>query len=79
MPRVSAEADSVSAMRMTRSAMGTVRISRYDGSARSFFKGSLAGTFLNLGLKLFEVDARACQRGNVLGRFGQQLNAGSWV
>ena len=36
MPRVSAEADSVSAMRMTRSAMGTVRISRYDGSARSF-------------------------------------------
>ena len=39
MPRVSAEADSVSAMRMTRSAMGTVRISRYDGSARSFCHG----------------------------------------
>lgn len=28
MPRVSAEAESVSAMRMTRSAMGTVKISR---------------------------------------------------
>ena len=36
MPRVSADADSVSAMRITRSAMGTVRISRYSGRARSF-------------------------------------------